>query len=289
MAQGELQLIAQSRSLLQDTIGVHDASLGRRSNEVSGVALEKRQERGDLGTFDFIDNLAKAIVRVGEILVDMIPRVYTTDFVRRVILPDDSEIFVDLNREVKDEETGRMIRVFSLDYARYSCRVDVGPASKTQREEFVKMMIEWGRSDPEGFTMFRDLVVANMDIPQARVIAQRMKAAVPRHLLSEEDQEAIPPPEPTIQDKIAEMQAQAAMKQAEADIKKADAGARSSELRAESDAARLQFEQEKGLNRAEADAKKDAERRYFRGKDSGACQTRSRQGACQSELRRVRS
>ena len=90
--------MGSARMLLQDTIGVHDASIGKRSNEVSGVALQERQERGDLGTYDFIDNLAKAVVRVGEILVDMIPRCYTTDYVRRVILPDDSEIMVDLNQ-----------------------------------------------------------------------------------------------------------------------------------------------------------------------------------------------
>ena len=260
MAQGELQLIGTSRSMLQDTIGVHDANLGRRSNEVSGVALQERQERGDLGTFDFIDNLARAIVRVGEILIDMIPRVYTTDYVRRAILPDDTEIFVDLNREIEDEETGKKIRVFSLDYTRYSCRVDVGPASKTQREEFVKMMIEWGRSDPEGFPMFRDLVVANMDVPQARAIAHRMKMTLPRHMLSPQEQQQIPPPEPTIQDQIAQLEAEAAIAtanatiaKAEADIAKAKAGVVSSEHRAQSDIARRDFEVEKGLNREEQD------------------------------------
>ena len=194
MAQGELQLVTASRSLLQDTIGIHDANLGRRSNEVSGVALQERQEQGELGAFDFIDNLARGVRRVGEILLDMIPRCYTTDYARRVVLPDDTDIFVDLNLEMEDEETGRKVRVFTLDYARYSCRVDVGAASKTQREEFVKMMIEWGRSDPEGFPLFRDLIVENMDVPQARVISQRMKGAVPRHLLSPQDRERIPPP-----------------------------------------------------------------------------------------------
>ena len=259
MAQGELQLMGSARSLLQDTIGVHDASLGRRSNEVSGVAMQERQERGAIGTYDFVDNLAKAVVRVGEILVDMIPRCYTTDYVRRVILPDDSEIFVDLNMEIEDEETGKNIRVFTLDFARYSCRVDVGPASKTQREEFVQMMIEWGRSDPEGFSMFRDLIVANMDIPQARVIAQRMKAAVPYHMLSEEDKETIPPPEPSIEDQLRQMEIQAEMAKAEAEMVKAQTSVQVAQVRAESDQTRLQFEQEKGLNRAEKEAEGDGE------------------------------
>ena len=251
MAQGELQLVSVSRSLLQDSVGVHDASTGRRSNEVSGVALQERQERGDLGSFDFVDNLARAVVRVGEILVDMIPRCYTTDFIRRVILPDDSEIFVDLNARVEDRQTGKIFRVFSLDFARYACRIDVGPSSKTQREEFVKMMIEWGRSDPDGFQVFRDLVVANMDIPQARVIAQRMKHMVPRHMLSPEDQESIPPPQPTPQDELAKLELEARATEAQAKFKQAEATIVQANLRTAADETRLQFEQEKGLNRQE--------------------------------------
>ena len=264
MAQGELALVATSRSLLQDTVGIHDANLGRRSNEVSGIALQERQEQGEIGAFDFIDNLARGIRRTGEILLDMLPRCYTTDFVRRVILPDDTDIFVDLNLEIMDEETGRMVRVFTLDYARYSCRIDIGPASKTQRDEFVKLMIEWGRSDPEGFVLFRDEVVASMDFPGARVIAQRMKAAAPRHVLSPEDQARLPPPEPTIQDKIAEKQAEAEIATAEAtiekaraDIEKARAGVESSELRTMSDQARYEFEKERGVNKAEQEAESE--------------------------------
>ena len=249
IASGEIDLIFQSRALLQDTIGMHDAALGKRSNEVSGVALESRQEASATGMFDFIDNLAKAVVRVGEILADMIPRVYTSDKARRLILADDSQLMIDLNKMVKDRQTGREFRVHTLDHARYACRVSVGPSSKTQRSEFVNLMMEWGRTDPEGLSMFRDLIVTNLDVPNAAAIAKRMKAAVPRHLLSPEDQELIPPPEPTIQDQIQQKQVEAEMMKADAEMKKADAGVRSSELRAQSDEARLKFEMERGLNR----------------------------------------
>ena len=251
MAQGELQMIAQSKVLLMDAVGLHDANLGRKSNEVSGVALEARAEQGEQGTFDFIDNLAKAIQRTGEILVDMIPRIYTTDYVRRVILEDDSEIHVDLNKVITDEETGRQVRVFSLDFARYACRVDVGPASKTQREEFAKMMMEWGRSDPEGFPVFRDLIIEALDFPMARVVAKRMKAMVPRELLSPEDQEELPQPEPTPADEIESMKAQAEQMKAQAEMMKAQAMMAQAQIRSASDQTRLQFEQVKGQNRAQ--------------------------------------
>jgi len=264
MAQGELQMVAQSRAFLQDTVGLHDASIGVRTNEVSGRALENRQERGELGTYDFLDNTAKAITRVGEILTDMIPRVYTTDYARRIVLEDDTEVFIDLNKVVVDKDTGKEIKVFSLDHARYSCRVDVGPASRTQREEFVRMMIEWGRSDPEGFASFRDLVVENMDFPKARVIAKRMKALVPYHLLSPEEQEERGgPPPPTPAEQIQQMQAQAdqakaqaEMVKAQADVEKAKLGVEEARLRAMQDGVRLGTEQARAVRQQSEEAAK---------------------------------
>ena len=259
MATGELQLMSNARSLLQDTIGMHDAGLGRRSNEVSGIALNERQEQIELGNYDFLDNLSKSVVRIGEILCDMIPRVYTGSMARRLIMNDDSQIFVDLNKDIVDEETGKTVRVFSMDFSRYACRVDVGPASKTQRQEFVNMMIEWGRSDPDGFALFRDLIVKHMDIPQAHVIADRMKKTVPREFLSETEQAEVPPPQPSPEQQAEIMKAQAEMMKAQAEIAKAELMVKSSEFRAAQDEARLQLEVERGVNRQGEEASKSAE------------------------------
>ncbi|MCY4259033.1 MAG: portal protein [Rhodobacteraceae bacterium] len=265
MAQGELQMLTATRQIMQDTMGIHDAQLGQKSNEVSGVALQERQEQGMTNTFDFIDNLSRSVVHVGEIVVDMIPRIYTGDIARQVILPDDTTIQIDLNRAIEDRQTGKVVKVNTLDYARFSCRVATGPSNATLREDFTTIMMEWGRTDPEGLSLVRDLLAANMDIPNSSAFAERFKAAVPRQLLSPEDQEKMPEPQPTIEQQIAQLQAQADMKKAEAEIIKAQAevekakiNMRSFQYRAEGDMAKRDSEIEKGLNKADEHAAKAA-------------------------------
>ena len=258
MAQGELQMLTATTQIMQDTMGIHNARLGQRTNEVSGIALENRQEQGQTNTYDFIDNVSRAVVHIGQILVDMIPRIYTGDVARQVILPDDTTIQIDLNRSIEDRETGKVVKINTMDYARFSCRVATGPSNATLREDFTTIMMEWGRTDPQGLSLVRDLLAANMDIPNASAFAERFKAAVPRELLSPEDQERTPQPQPTIDQQIAQLQAQADMKKAEAEIVKAQAevekakmSLQSFQYRAEGDMAKRDTVIEQGLNKAD--------------------------------------
>jgi hypothetical protein len=47
-----------------------------------------RQREGDVSTFHFIDNLSRAIRHGGRILLDLIPKVYTTERMVRVLGED---------------------------------------------------------------------------------------------------------------------------------------------------------------------------------------------------------
>src|SRR5690606_37049874 len=64
---------------IKSATGIYDASLGARSNETSGRAILARQREGDVSTFTYIDNLSRAIKFTGEILVDLIPKIYDTE------------------------------------------------------------------------------------------------------------------------------------------------------------------------------------------------------------------
>src|SRR5699024_3368863 len=73
-----LQLAAADNDDIKASTSQQDASLGRQSNEVSAVAIHARAAQGDVATYNYIDNLKNAMQLEGEILVDMIPRVYDT-------------------------------------------------------------------------------------------------------------------------------------------------------------------------------------------------------------------
>ncbi|HMO42360.1 MAG TPA: portal protein [Phenylobacterium sp.] len=62
---GALQEALNASDDMKAIMGLHDASLGARSNETSGRAIMARQREGDVSTFHYIDNLSRAIRHAG--------------------------------------------------------------------------------------------------------------------------------------------------------------------------------------------------------------------------------
>jgi hypothetical protein len=99
-AGGALQEALNASDDMKAIIGMYDASLGARSNETSGRAIMARQREGDVATFHFQDNMARAIRHAGRILLDLIPKVYDQERVIRVIGEDGSQDAVPLKQPV---------------------------------------------------------------------------------------------------------------------------------------------------------------------------------------------
>lgn len=208
MPTAEMMIVDRTRAALMDVLGMHEASIGQRSNETSGVAIERRQTESDSMVYEFVDNMAHSIKRVGRILLDMIPRVYTGDRVAQMRLLDDTNVRVHMNHTIVDGQTGRTFRIGSLDLARYECTVDVGPAHSTLRREFVQTIQELGRANPQLMSVFADLVVGALDVPYKKELMRRAKSLIPPHLLSEEDRAKMPPPPPSPEEQKMQMEMQ---------------------------------------------------------------------------------
>ena len=74
---------------IKATTGQYDSSLGAASNERSGRAILAREKQGDTGTYHYVDNLSRAIRYVTRQLVDIIPKIYDTERVARIVGLDD--------------------------------------------------------------------------------------------------------------------------------------------------------------------------------------------------------
>src|SRR6185503_11096879 len=85
---GAMQEALNASDDMKAIMGLYDASLGARSNETSGKAILMRQREGDVSTFHYIDNLNRAMRHAGRILLDLIPKVYATPRVVRILGPD---------------------------------------------------------------------------------------------------------------------------------------------------------------------------------------------------------
>jgi len=136
-------------------MGLHDASLGARSNETSGRAIMMRQREGDVSTFHFQDNLNRAIRHGGRILVDLIPKVYATARMVRVLGEDKKSRLIKLNQKHVD---GGVERLFDLSVGRYDLAVQAGPSFTSRREEAATQMMQLIQAFPQAAPVIGDLV-----------------------------------------------------------------------------------------------------------------------------------
>ena len=215
-AAGALQESLNASDDMKSTIGLYDASLGARSNEVSGRAIMARQREGDVSTFHFQDNLTRAIRHTGRVVIDLIPRIYDKPRIVRVLGEDGNERTQGINKPVPDlDEDGNQrmepvkdqmgypvknpvtgepvmqpkMRVFDLTAGKYDLIVNAGPSFTSRREEAAAQMTEMVRAYPNIAPVIGDLIAKNMDWPGADEIARRLQKMLPQQL---QDQ-AIPP------------------------------------------------------------------------------------------------
>ena len=180
----------QSADDLKATTGIYDASLGARSNEQSGRAILARQKEGDVANFHYADNLNRAIKHLGRILIDLIPHIYDTPRILRIIGRENDERMVPVNQPTgeRDEKTG-VEKVFDLSVGAYDVTVDVGPSYASKRQEAVEAMLELSRAYPTLMQVAGDLLVKNMDWPGAQEIAERLKKTLPPSIAESDDRE----------------------------------------------------------------------------------------------------
>lgn len=224
-----------STEKIKATMGMFDASLGAGGGETSGKMVLARQRQGDRGSFAFIDNLSKAITRIGQIIVDAYPSIMDTERVARLKFQDDSEDFVVLNQQVFDDESNEWVTIHDLGIAKYDVAVTTGPAFATQRMEAAESMIAFAQAVPNAAGVMADLMAQNMNWPGADIIAKRLKKIAPPGVLTaqerkdmQEDQEEPQPPTPEqeLQSKEIEVrgiEAQAMSEKAQAEVVKAKA------------------------------------------------------------------
>jgi hypothetical protein len=175
---------------MKATTGIYDASLGAKSNETSGKAIIARQREGDTANFHYTDNLQMSLERAGRILIDLIPKIYDTERIVKILGEDESEEFVPINT-VAYAENGEPVLLNDLSTGRYDVRVNIGASYATKRAEAADSMMQFIQALPQAGQVAGDLVAKNMDWPGAEDIAKRLEMLLPPEM--KEDQEAQQP------------------------------------------------------------------------------------------------
>lgn len=250
-SQGLAAEIALAADDMQATTGIYDAAVGARSNETSGKAIQARQLESDISTSIYVDNLAKAIWQAGKIMVDLIPVIYDTNRLVRIVGADDVEKLVEINGVAV--EGGTVAPVNDLTVGRYAVRVKTGPSYTTQRQQAADSMIQFAQAVPQAAAVIGDLIAKSMDWAGADEVAERLKKLLPPGMADEEmtpEMQQMAMQQQAMQQQLAQMQQ--ALAQIELRTKAAEA------VEAEADAAKAQAEAVKARAEAGQAARGDA-------------------------------
>lgn len=208
---------------LYGTTGIYPSSLGQKSNEASGKAILARERQADTGSFIYQDNFRNgSMVRTGEILLDLIPRVYDSTRVVRIMGNDGIEKMASINLVQNDPFRGPVI-VNDLSAAKFDVRVKTGTAYANAREQMLEYLNQLVAANPALMQVFGDLYFESMDFPGANKLAARMKKTMPSALVGEGGQQ----PE---QNPAAEQAAMLQLAKLEADVAKTQADTKGKQI-----------------------------------------------------------
>lgn len=182
---------------MKDVTGIHDASLGIKSNETSGRAINARQREGDIAAITFYDNGNAAVLEGGDVINQLLSQIYDGTRIVRTIGEDEKLKFLKIN-DPND------LRSPDLSVGRYDVVLSTGASYSTRRVESAQAMMEAVQVWPQLLQVAGDLVAKAQDWPGADDLAERLKKTIPQQFLDPEEQTG---PDPQIQQMQMEMQA----------------------------------------------------------------------------------
>lgn len=210
---GLLQAKAGAAEDIKSATGQYNASLGMTSNERSGKAILARQKESDVGTYHYVDNLARAIRHIGRQLIDLIPKIYDTERIARIIGEDGEPSTVKMNptqeepvKKIVNQEGVVIDKIYNPGVGKYDVRVITGPGYATKRQEALESMAQLLQGNPQLWQVAGDLFVKNMDWPGAQDLAKRFQKILDPKVLADEDNPALVAANQQMEAMAAEMQ-----------------------------------------------------------------------------------
>ena len=187
---GVMEAAAAISNDLQMVLGILDPNQ-LPSGNISGKALQGQQSQTDLSNFHFYDNMTRSIRHTGKIILDLIPKIYDTQRVMRIIGSDGQPDMTTINQK---SEVGEVLN--DVTVGEYDVVMDTGPGFQSKRQQAVESMMPLLTGNPELFKIAGDLVFRNMDFPGADVIADRLAALNP---MAQIDEKSDVPPQAQMQ------------------------------------------------------------------------------------------
>jgi hypothetical protein len=195
---GLLHAKAGAADDIKSSTGQYDSSLGATSNERSGRAILAREKQSDTGTYHYVDNLARAIRYATRQLVDLIPKIYDTQRIARIIGidGDTDQAMIDPMqpmpvKKIQNEQGIVIKKIYNPNVGKYDVAVTTGPSYMTKRQESLDAMSQLLQGNPQLWAVAGDLFIKHMDWPGAQEMAARFAKTIDPKLLTDEDDPAL--------------------------------------------------------------------------------------------------
>lgn len=198
-----IEMLRQSEEAIKATTGIFDPSLGNTNpREKSGRAIQALQRQSEMGQSNYLDNVQRALIYAGELLVEIIPKYYDSPGrIVQILGLDDEPQQVMLNAPHQLDSQGRpqelppetpfqngLHKFYDMKRGKYAVTVSVGKSHTTRREEGAAMLGELIGAAPQLLPVLGDLFVGDMDFPGAQDAAERLKKMLPPPLQMQDGQ-----------------------------------------------------------------------------------------------------
>lgn len=185
---------------LGNMLGRSEAALGVNPNGIqsqptSGVAYQRMTNQQNLSSYLQVNNLFMATQKIGEIMLDLIPRIYT-----------DQQIVTTYDRDFQNKQT--MINSYNPDtdqveneITNLKATVVLSPApnfemQKQMERDYLTNLFQAGATNPQLFALVADQFAQLSETSITPEIVKRLKTIVPPQALAASEGKPMPPPPP---------------------------------------------------------------------------------------------
>ena len=170
---------AQRKADKRDIIGLHQASLGQKSNETSGEAIRQRRSADDSMSYAYIDNSDMMVQQVGRVILGMIPTVIDTPRLLQIMGADGKTQKTQAVNEPYTDEEGKTQPAIDFRIGKHDLVIQTGPGYATQRRETLDLLIKVMQYAPQAGVLLAPIILNLMEVPDGDRIEKVLMTLLP--------------------------------------------------------------------------------------------------------------
>lgn len=211
-----VQALTQSLMLFTDNVkravGYVDTVQNPSQADLSGIAVQRREQQSDLTNAHFEDNLVRSQWHAGRILLDLIQKYIDTPRAMRILAPDGTVSMQAITMAL-DGGVVPMVAGYEgkehirIDVGRYDVTISTGPSYTSRLEAETDALLKTLQADPNLWAGFADVLFKLMGYPELEQRARMLLPPQIQEALANEEQNISPEAQAKIMQLATQLQA----------------------------------------------------------------------------------